>query len=137
MKKCFSQRVAVLRRFAPLLGACMLMATTLFGQTPAIEGDWLGTLNIQSTSLRMVFHISRTSDGASIASLDSPDQGAYGLAIDSVIVEGRNIRLPSSLLRGEFSGTIQPDYTTIEGTWSQSGTTVPIQLSRIYEEISQ
>ena len=49
------------------------------------DGDWKGTIDAAGTKLDLVLHIS-TKDGALSATLDSPDQGATGLAIDSISV---------------------------------------------------
>ena len=43
-----------------------------------ITGDWLGTLEVGATRLRIVFHISKNATGLT-ATIDSPDQNASGL----------------------------------------------------------
>ena len=51
------------------------------------DGDWKGTIDAAGTKLDLVLHIS-SKDGALNATLDSPDQGATGLAIDSISLNG-------------------------------------------------
>ena len=113
----------------------LFLAQSLPAQSPTVEGDWLGTLKVQSMSLRIVFHISLAGDGSLRATMDSPDQGANGLPVDNVTVEGQAIRLTSSAVRGEYAGTLQPGDSTIQGHWTQAGMSIPLPLSRIYKEV--
>ena len=48
-----------------------------------IDGAWMGTLDLQSVKLRLVFHIVNTEDGLT-ATADSPDQGAKDMPVTSV-----------------------------------------------------
>lgn len=51
-----------------------------------IIGDWNGVLNVQGTNLRIVFHVTGE-EGAYQSTLDSPDQGAYGIQMDETTYE--------------------------------------------------
>lgn len=42
--------------------------------TPSMKGIWQGSLKIFGTELRIVFKISKNSNGTLIATLDNPDQ---------------------------------------------------------------
>ena len=55
-------------------------------------GIWQGMLHIGETRLRIVFHISKETDSLK-ASLDSPDQGAFGIPVSSISTSGDSIRL--------------------------------------------
>lgn len=55
------------------------------------EGDWRGTLDAGAAKLDLILHITRK-DGTLTATLDSPDQGATGLAVDSIAVSGKGLR---------------------------------------------
>ena len=46
----------------------LVSMTATMGQD--ITGEWNGTLSVQNTSLRLVFHINKTADGYS-ATMDS------------------------------------------------------------------
>jgi pimeloyl-ACP methyl ester carboxylesterase len=93
------------------------------------EGDWKGTLEAGGTKLDLVLHISRK-DGALSATLDSPDQGATGLPIDSITVTGKSLRFEMSSLGASYKGTISADGTQIEGEFSQ-GQSVPLTFKRV------
>src|SRR5437879_5153481 len=60
-----------------------------------LDGNWHGVLKIGPAELRLVFRVSKDKDGKLKASLDSPDQGAKGLPVDSVTREGREVKLES------------------------------------------
>ena len=126
----------MIQRLLLFLLFCGFLPASASAQSPPLAGDWLGTLKIQTMSLRMVFHVSRGSDGVWSATLDSPDQGATGLAVDGVSAEGANVRLSSSLLRGEYVGVMQPGDSVIEGSWSQGGRTFPLPLRRLHAAVT-
>jgi len=94
-----------------------------------IDGDWEGTLEA-GASLRIVVHIATFEDGMS-ATMDSPDQKAFGLPASSVTRTGAKVQFQMKQLGGEFSGTLDAGLTAIDGTWSQLGNTLPLLLKRV------
>src|SRR5579859_30869 len=52
-----------------------------------IDGDWLGTLDLNTLKLRVIFHITNTAEGLT-ATFDSPDQNANGIPVTSVTRSG-------------------------------------------------
>jgi len=95
-----------------------------------IDGAWLGTLDTGMVKLRVVFHIWNTDHGLA-ATLDSPDQGAKGIPVTSVVRDGSKLTLESKPIGGEFVGSINADRTVISGTWTQGGGTLPLILKRV------
>ena len=55
-----------------------------------ISGQWNGALKVQGTQLRLVINITKTADGYS-ATMDSPDQGATGIPINSTTFENSKL----------------------------------------------
>jgi len=94
-----------------------------------VVGDWAGALDLGSASLRVVFHISRSEDGALSATMDSPDQGAFGIAVDSTSFEDRKLTMSIAAVAGGYEGTLQDD-GSLQGTWSQGGQSLPLNLTR-------
>lgn len=99
--------------------------------TPSLAGAWLGTLQVPAAKLRIVFNITSNPDGSLTATLDSPDQGATGIAVSSVRVENGRVTLESSIVQGRYEGTLSADGAQIDGQWSQSGMTLPLVLKRV------
>ena len=96
-----------------------------------VTGIWQGMLSISGTNLRIVFKISRDSLGALTATMDSPDQGATNIPVSKVLLEGNKIKMEVGVAKGIFEGTINPDFSTIEGEWKQGGLSLPLTLKRV------
>ncbi len=104
----------------------VLCSSPGFGQD--ISGQWNGKLTIQEgMSLRLVFHIKDSTDGYS-ATLDSPDQNAYGLKASQVTFEAPELVVELARLNAVYKGTYKGD--RIEGTFTQAGQPFPVDLSR-------
>jgi hypothetical protein len=95
-----------------------------------IDGAWMGTLDTGAIKLRVVFHLTNTEDGL-IATMDSPDQNARGIPVTAVTRTGSSLKLELKQIAGAFKGNISKDLETIEGTWTQSGGTLPLTLKRV------
>ena len=95
-----------------------------------IDGAWMGTLDAGAAKLRIVFHIVNTADGLT-ATMDSLDQDIKGLPVTKVTRDGSSLKLELKQIGGVFEGTIDKDLTSVSGTWSQSGNSLPLQLKRV------
>ena len=98
-----------------------------------IDGAWMGTLDLGAASLRVVFHIVNTEDGL-IATLDSPDQGQKGLPTTSVTRNGAKLKIEAKAIGGVFEGTISPDLSSIDGSFTQMGNSHPLLLKRVKDQ---
>jgi pimeloyl-ACP methyl ester carboxylesterase len=94
------------------------------------DGDWKGTLDAGGVKLDLILHVS-SKDGALSATLDSPDQGATGLAIDSISVTGRSLRFEMKSLAANYEGVFSADGSQIEGQFSQQAARLPLTFKRI------
>ena len=95
-----------------------------------VLGDWNGALEAGGQKLRIAFHFTRRADGGLAGTMDSPDQGALGLALDSVSVSGDTLRLALKRAGGSYQGVIAADATSLRGTWAQGGFTMPLDFGR-------
>lgn len=93
----------------------------------SLNGTWSGTIQA-GQSLRLVFHIKSDANGQWQASMDSPDQGGYGLPFDSVIVVNQSIRLKINAMRIGYEGVLEND-TLIKGHFIQ-GVKIPLNLTK-------
>jgi pimeloyl-ACP methyl ester carboxylesterase len=100
------------------------------------EGDWKGTLDAGVVKLDLVLHVLRK-DGALSATLDSPDQGATGLSIDSISITGKLLRFEMKSLGASYEGTFSADGSQIQGEFSQQGQKLPLTLKRIGQNEAQ
>jgi hypothetical protein len=92
-----------------------------------IDGTWSGTLDTGTTKLTVLFHIINTEDGL-MATMDSPDQGMKGMPATSVTRDGTSLRIETKAIGGVYTGKIAVDLKSIDGTWMQSGASLPLLL---------
>jgi uncharacterized protein len=98
-----------------------------------IDGTWMGSLETPGMKLRVVFHIVNTEDGLT-ATMDSPDQGAKGLPTTAVTRTGTSLKIEAKNLNGVYEGKISADLSSIDGNWTQNGTTLALNLKRTKDE---
>lgn len=98
--------------------------------TSRFVGDWLGTLTIGGTDLRVVFHLRRGSSGGLTGTMDSPDQGAAGIPVGPIDIEADTLRLKVSSIAGAYAGVYSDSTGGLDGVWVQGGRRVPLALER-------
>lgn len=98
---------------------------------PAFQYKMPTRFNTINIKLRIIFNISKKPDGSLAATLDSPDQGAKNVLVETVTLEDNFLRLEVKSVQGVFEGTIKEGGTEIEGKWKQRGFSLPLVLRRI------
>lgn len=92
-----------------------------------ITGKWNGLLRAQGMELRLVFHISQK-DSVFEATLDSPDQKAFGIVASAVSFKSSILTIEIAKAGVRYQGQYGPD--GIDGTFKQSGQSYPLKLVR-------
>jgi len=109
------------------------MASLIAGSLPAqVVGDWAGTLNAGGVELALVLHITEADSGLA-ATMDSPDQGAFGIPASSVTVTGDSVTIQFAGIGGAFTGQLSGD-NGLDGTWTQAGQNFLLKLVRFEGE---
>ena len=111
---------------AALFVALIFLGLSL--QSQDISGPWNGILKVQGMQLRIVFNVSVTEDGYS-STLDSPDQGAFGIPVTSTSFENGELTIKADDLAMVYTGTLD-QHDTISGIFKQAGQSFPLNLSR-------
>ena len=93
-----------------------------------ITGQWDGVLNVQGTSIRLVFHINKTVEGY-ISTMDSPDQGAAGLPVATTTFNGSKLSLAAPAVGILYEGEFKND--SFVGTFNQGGMSLPLTLKKM------
>jgi len=96
----------------------------------SVTGSWLGKLEVSAISLRVVFNLSVIEKDSLVATMDSPDQGVKDIKLGHVNLDNDSIKISAPILLGEYLGKIKND-TLIEGTWTQRGNTLPLNLTKL------
>ncbi|MGA2856119.1 MAG: alpha/beta fold hydrolase [Candidatus Sulfotelmatobacter sp.] len=106
-----------------------LLAGVSLARAQDIAGDWQGTLNADGAQLRLVLHLTKAADGSLTATLDSVDQGADGIPVNSVTLKDSKLSLEVTAVHGTYEGKVAADGNTISGTWTQ-GQSLPLDFKR-------
>ncbi len=116
-----------IRNLALSVGLAAMLAPACRPQAQ-LAGDWQGALNVGGAQLRLVLHITAGKDGALTATLDSLDQGAYGIPVSAISLKDAKLSLNVDAIQpnGTYEGTVNKDVTEIDGTWTQGQ---PLELN--------
>jgi pimeloyl-ACP methyl ester carboxylesterase len=91
-----------------------------------MDGDWAGTLQAGEAVLHLVLHISKSPDGSLKATIDSLDQGVYGIEVSSFTRKDSILSLGVSSVGASYEGKISADHRDIEGIWTQGTNSLPL-----------
>jgi uncharacterized protein (TIGR03435 family) len=138
----FSCAASVVLAFAvcafPLSGARAQQAQAKAESAPTsthdIVGTWQGTLHAGSQDLRTVLKIAKDDKGAYSGVFYSIDQGAQPLKLDSVTLQGSDVKYTLTLAGITYEGKLSAEGKTIEGSSRQGANSLPLVLTRATPE---
>ena len=104
----------------------LLAVFSLFGQE--ITGTWTGSLTFPGGELRINFNISGTDEGYT-STLDSPDQNAYGIPVDSTLYKKSELTIKVASIDLVYVGTLTEN-NSIKGNLMQMGQTLELILTK-------
>ncbi len=109
-----------------------LIASLALAQQPAppVAGTWEGAIAAGAVKLRIGVAITAQPDGKLEATMDSPDQGAYGLRLSDVRFADGVLTFALRQANGTFEGRLNSAGTEIAGTWTQGGS-LPLVLKKV------
>ncbi|REH01209.1 alpha/beta hydrolase family protein [Flavobacterium aquicola] len=93
-----------------------------------ITGQWNGFLKVPGGQLALVINISKSEKGYT-STMDSPDQGAKGIPVTTTTFENNILKFEIPNARIVFEGELN-QFNVIVGTFTQSGQSLPLNLSR-------
>lgn len=116
-----------LRRWAryaiPVLA--LFVGSEMYGE--GLGGVWSGNLQITpQVKLKMVFNISEPGHEPPVITMDSPDQGAYGIPAEVNYLSADSVSLSVSSIRMTFAGSLKDG--VLSGTFTQGPLTLPLSL---------
>ncbi len=92
-----------------------------------ITGQWNGLLEIPGNPLRLVLHIVESDTGYT-STLDSPDQGALGIPVNFTSFEDSKLDIVITAFGLVYTADLKGE--KLEGTFTQGGFSLPLELSR-------
>lgn len=90
-------------------------------------GHWQGSLQ---GMVRIVLHAERRADGTLMGTMDSPDQGAHGLRLDTLAFTGDSLHFTLRMVGGGYAARMNAAGDTLHGRWTQLGQSMPLILAR-------
>ena len=99
------------------------------GAPNQVQGHWKGAVEVNHNPLHIVFHVALMPDGSYSATMDSPDQGGYGIPATSADFKYPDLKMEWNAFGGVFAGKLARG--RLVGSWSQNGVSFPLQLDRI------
>ncbi len=115
----------------------LLLCLALISGSPAAaawQGEktttWKGTLDAGGTKLRLEIDITPDGQGSYQGQLRSLDQGNAALKLSEVRLDPATLSFSVSQIGASFSGKLSEDGSVAEGTFSQSGVTLPLTLTK-------
>ena len=115
------------RLFTSILFCMLFGGLGLSAQTSNLNGNWEGKLMINpEIGLRLVINITGSEGEDTVITMDSPDQGAYGIPmqIDFISCDSLNVAVPQLMLK--YKGKLEVD--SIKGDFSQGPLNLPLNL---------
>ncbi len=118
---------------------CFLLSGLLASasaQSPSLAGEWRGTYNINIGGDREIIFTLTEVDGVLTGVFDNPTAGIMAVSVETLVVNGNDIRMLIPRIQGEYYGTIRDELgadgkpVRIDGDWSQAGEYIPITLTR-------
>lgn len=124
------RKVMVISLLVILLLAQGIQVSAQDGVNSDIAGIWAGALQVPGAQLRIVFHISRNSDGSLTSKMDSLDQGVMGFPTDRTTFNGRDLHIELTAAQATYDGVMNDAGTEIAGNWKQGGASLALNLTR-------
>ena len=95
-----------------------------------IAGEWTGSLQAGDAVLHLVLHVSKAADGSFKATIDSLDQGVYGIEVTSFTQKDSALTFNVSSVSASYEGKFAANHATIEGAWTQGSVSLPLVFHR-------
>lgn len=100
-------------------------------QAQSVTGSWQGAILVRGNQIHINFHIRKDGSGYS-ATMDSPDQKAYGILCNDTRLEEDSLKISLALVKGGYEGKWNGT-DQIDGLLSQGLIKLPLVLTRMNE----
>lgn len=128
---------SIFRFGIPMFAVAFLLAGTAgtgAQDAKAFVGEWKGAVSVPGAEIEIICHFQLDADGNLTGTIDSPSQGAYGLKLANITVEGKKISfgVDDPNVPGDpwLKGTLDETGDKISGDFSQGGSQGTFELSR-------
>ena len=98
-----------------------------------LEGHWIATVPVESTSMRLVLTIANDPDGTSSGSMINLDQGKLEIPVSAITQSASSVSLDFKAVGASFAGTLDAGATELAGTYQERGRAMPLTFRRAPE----
>lgn len=109
-----------------------IIFSTMSIKAQGIVGDWKGTLSVQGMEIELIFHVTEE-NGQLAATMDVPVQGAVGLAVDKIELNGNSVTMGVSAAQIIYEGVLSDG--TITGFYKQAGMSLDLILNKFESKL--
>ncbi len=95
-----------------------------------IAGTWNGTLVAGAASFRLRLNFAKSATGTATGTLDSLDQGANGIPLNTITHKEGKIRFEARGMGVVYEGTLAADGSMLAGQWQQAGQSLPMSFKK-------
>lgn len=112
---------------ALLLVCCSMLVNAQEQPVSTLLGSWSGKLDVGLMKLTLVLNIEQK-DGQLMVTLDSPDQGARGIAATKEYLSDDSVAVKVVMINANYRAKLNDG--KLEGTFTQNGFSLPLVLTR-------
>lgn len=110
----------------------LLLLCIINGNSQSFNGDWSGQLSVMENKLSVIFHINtQTSE----VTMDSPDQGAFGIHSEIDFIDNDSISLKIPVINAIYTGKKVDN--VIKGHYTQNNMRFPLDLKKTKTELKR
>lgn len=110
-----------------LFGILLCLFAGIAAHAQDVTGDWGGTLKAGPQSLKIVLHVTAADSGYAVT-MDSPDQGAFGLPATSAEYREPELSVKWDRLKAAFTGKVEGD--SLKGIFVQGMFPLALNMGR-------
>ena len=103
------------------------------GFSQVIVSNWIGILNAGGEKIELRLHLIQNTDKSYSSNWDVPAQKAMGIASSKTQLESNQLTIEIKMIGASYTGKINAEGNSIEGSWGQSGMSFPLNLSPLQE----
>lgn len=104
------------------------------GGTEVLAGTWHGLIDIPGQPLEVKLVFTQQPSGGVAGTIDIPIQGAFGLSLDPIEVDGTEVQFAFADIPAFVVGELTDAGEVLEGVFHQSGMGFPFRAEREQEE---
>jgi putative CocE/NonD family hydrolase len=119
-----------------LLLTIMAAGISMNARSQSIAGDWYSLAEVQGMYMRLNLHVSGE-PGKWTGNFDSPEQGAMAIPLTSVTLKERKFEFTFAQAGLSYSGTVDPGFTTIMGSFKQGNLDIVLNFQRTPVEMPE